>query len=126
MPAELIVGVDVPAAMLWDFDGALVETEDHWHSAEARLLAEWGLVLTPEQKLRLTGLNLTTAIATMMEWALEDSRPGLESSSGAGVPTIGIPFTQQLDGGPMRQLIPTLDGVGLVELGGLWRVMRDA
>ncbi|MFT3874861.1 MAG: HAD family phosphatase [Propioniciclava sp.] len=231
MPAELTIGVDLPSALLWDFDGTLVETEHHWHTAESRLLAEWGLDLAPEQKRQLTGLNLSTAIATMMSWAgvtdadpadagrrltsymldelrshsiifrpgartllesafeagipcalvsashedilatvvdllpagmfativagnhithgkphpepyltaasrlgyaprdclaLEDSRPGLESASGAGVPTVGIPFEQELDGGPLRRLLPTLRDVGLIELGVVWRELRDA
>lgn len=69
MPADLTIGVDVPAAVLWDFDGTLVETERHWHHAEARLMRDWGAEITPEQQFSLTGLNLAGAVAALAEWA---------------------------------------------------------
>lgn len=53
MPAELR-----PAALLWDFDGTLVDSEPSWFAAEVRLMAEWGHPWTREDAAQLTGLGL--------------------------------------------------------------------
>ena len=230
MPADLSIGVDVPAAVLWDFDGTLVETEHHWHSAEARLMRDWGAEITREQQLSITGLNLTSAIAALAGWAgaadadqeeagrrlnaymleefqsqdilwrpgardlldemaqaglpcavvsashtdilatvvdtlpgvfatvvggnhvrfgkphpepyltaadrlgvaprdciaLEDSINGAASAGTAGVPTLGVPFMQELPQVPGRRIVPTLEGLSLADVGRLWRELRDA
>lgn len=47
-----------PAALLWDFDGTLVDSEGSWYAAEVRLMAEWGHAWSPEQAARLVGLGL--------------------------------------------------------------------
>ena len=31
------------AAVLWDLDGTLIDTEDYWHAAEVRLAARSGV-----------------------------------------------------------------------------------
>lgn len=230
MPADLTIGVDIPAAVLWDFDGTLVETEHHWHSAEARLMRDWGAEITPEQQLSLTGINLAAAVAALADWAgaedadheeagrrltaymlerfgseeivwrpgardlleeiahagipcavvsashtdilatvvdtlpgvfatvvggnhvsfgkphpesyltaagrlgvaprdciaLEDSVSGVASAGTAGVPTLGVPFMQELPQAPGRRIVPTLEGLSLTDVGRLWRELRDA
>ncbi|MDO5533921.1 MAG: HAD family phosphatase [Propionibacteriaceae bacterium] len=65
----LVPGVDIPAALLWDFDGTLVDSEKSWHAAEARLMAEWGGgVMTPEQHHSLVGNSLRDSALAIMEW----------------------------------------------------------
>lgn len=76
MPADLVPGVDVPAALLWDFDGTLVDSEKSWHAAERRLMAEWDAPLTPEQQRSLTGMSLRDSALQLMEWA---EREGLDA-----------------------------------------------
>ena len=48
----------VPAAVLWDMDGTLVDTEPYWMVAEHELIAEWGGVWTHEDGLQLVGQGL--------------------------------------------------------------------
>lgn len=53
---------NTPAAVLWDMDGTLVETEAYWISAQSGLLVRHGLPpLTPEQDLALVGSSLPSA-----------------------------------------------------------------
>lgn len=51
-----------PAAVLWDMDGTLVETESYWITAQSGILERHDLPpLTPAQDLELVGSSLTTA-----------------------------------------------------------------
>lgn len=47
-----------PAAVLWDMDGTLVDTEPYWMLAEHELIAEWGGTWTHEDGLQLVGQGL--------------------------------------------------------------------
>ena len=47
-----------PAAVLWDLDGTLVDTEPLWRRAEARLVAEFGGTWREEDGLALVGTAL--------------------------------------------------------------------
>ncbi len=47
-----------PAAVLWDMDGTLVNTEPYWISAETELIHEFGGDWTHEEALQLVGLGL--------------------------------------------------------------------
>ncbi|WP_460773943.1 HAD family hydrolase [Microbacterium sp. GXF7504] len=47
-----------PAAVLWDMDGTLVDTEPYWMAAETPLVESFGGTWTHEQALRLVGLGL--------------------------------------------------------------------
>ncbi|MDH2444637.1 HAD family phosphatase [Amnibacterium sp. CER49] len=49
---------DVPAAVLWDLDGTLVDTEPHWMAAETDLVSGFGGTWTHEQALTLVGQDL--------------------------------------------------------------------
>lgn len=49
---------ELPAAVLWDMDGTLVDTEPYWLLAEAELVDSYGGVWTPEDGLRLVGSGL--------------------------------------------------------------------
>jgi HAD superfamily hydrolase (TIGR01509 family) len=46
------------AAVLWDLDGTIVDTEPLWMAAEHRLAAEHGAVWTDEDALQLVGSSL--------------------------------------------------------------------
>ncbi|WP_380156426.1 HAD family hydrolase [Kineococcus sp. R86509] len=48
----------VPAAVLWDMDGTLVDTEPHWIAAETALVGRYGATWTHEQALQLVGSAL--------------------------------------------------------------------
>ena len=47
-----------PAAVLWDMDGTLVDTEPHWIAAEHALMARHGASWSHEQALQLVGSAL--------------------------------------------------------------------
>ncbi len=47
-----------PAAVLWDMDGTLVNTEPYWIAAETELIHEYGGDWTHEEALQLVGLGL--------------------------------------------------------------------
>ncbi|WP_232547888.1 HAD family hydrolase [Propioniciclava soli] len=220
-----------PAALLWDFDGTLADTEPSWRIAERRFLAELGVEVDPVRQTELIGLSTEASAARMLGWAgrddfdpvaagalvegyafevisselvpfrpgarelladaraagvpcalvsasstrilrratrelpegsfdaviggdtvthgkphpepylrgaaalgvepgaclaLEDSRPGLASAEAAGVPSLGIPFAQELAPGERQRIVRTLDGVGFAEASALWRELTDA
>lgn len=50
-----------PAAVLWDMDGTLVDTEPYWMAAEERLVASHGGTWTHEESLQLVGSGLEDA-----------------------------------------------------------------
>jgi HAD superfamily hydrolase (TIGR01509 family) len=58
LPAD---GRRLPAAVLWDMDGTLVDTEPCWMGAEAALVEEFGGRWTDEDSVRMIGLPLEPA-----------------------------------------------------------------
>jgi HAD superfamily hydrolase (TIGR01509 family) len=48
----------MPAAVLWDMDGTLVDTEPYWMAAETPLVESFGGTWSHEQALQLVGLGL--------------------------------------------------------------------
>jgi HAD superfamily hydrolase (TIGR01509 family) len=48
----------LPAAVLWDMDGTLVDTEPYWMAEERALVARYGGVWTQEHALQLVGNDL--------------------------------------------------------------------
>lgn len=117
MPAE------GPAALLWDFDGTLVDSVESWYAAEVRLMAEWGHSWSREQASQLTGLGLDEYARVLLaaagrdgdvafyadvlhDYALEHmrahgiaERPGafdlVRRASGAGLPCAVVSATYQ-------------------------------
>jgi HAD superfamily hydrolase (TIGR01509 family) len=61
MPADSAKVSWRPAAVLWDMDGTLVDTEPAWIEAELALAAAYGRAWTVEQGLGLVGSDLPTA-----------------------------------------------------------------
>lgn len=58
MSRELLTGRSLPAAVLWDMDGTLVDTEPYWIEAEHRLVAAHGGRWSDEDGLALVGNSL--------------------------------------------------------------------
>lgn len=57
----------MPAAVLWDMDGTLVDTEPYWIQAEFDLVAEFGGTWTDQDAHTLVGSALLTAAAYIRE-----------------------------------------------------------
>ncbi|MBM7504773.1 HAD family hydrolase [Agromyces aurantiacus] len=53
----------LPAAVLWDMDGTLVDTEPYWMRAEIELIREFGGSWTEEDALQVVGAGLWDAAA---------------------------------------------------------------
>jgi HAD superfamily hydrolase (TIGR01509 family) len=53
-----VVTPTLPAAVLWDMDGTLVNTEPYWISAETELIESFGGSWTHEEALQLVGSGL--------------------------------------------------------------------
>lgn len=51
----------LPAAVLWDMDGTLVDTEPYWMAAETPLVESYGGTWSHEQALQMVGLGLEDA-----------------------------------------------------------------
>jgi len=58
---------ELPAAVLWDMDGTLVDTEPLWISGEHQLAEEHGAVWTEEDSLHLVGSDLLDAARYIKE-----------------------------------------------------------
>jgi len=50
--------VALPAAVLWDLDGTLVDTEPSWNAAQHRLVASYGGTWSEEHALQVVGSDL--------------------------------------------------------------------
>src|SRR5690625_7148451 len=48
----------LPAAVLWDLDGTLVDTEPSWNAAQHRLIASYGGTWSEEHALQVVGSDL--------------------------------------------------------------------
>lgn len=64
-----------PAAVLWDMDGTLVDTEPYWIAAEYALVAEHGGTWTDDDAHALVGSALLTAAAYIRERGGVDLEP---------------------------------------------------
>lgn len=60
-------GRALPAAVLWDMDGTLIDTEPFWIAAETSLVAEFGGTWTHEDALSLVGSDLLAAADVLRE-----------------------------------------------------------
>lgn len=64
-PSALVRG-GLPAAVLWDMDGTLVDTEPAWMQAEADLVTEHGLTWTAADAARMIGMPLLGAAEVLI------------------------------------------------------------
>src|SRR5690606_9402352 len=53
-----VVTTSLPAAVLWDMDGTLIDSEPYWISAETALVESFGGTWTHEEALVLVGQGL--------------------------------------------------------------------
>lgn len=60
-PVTLREPAPTPAAVLWDMDGTLVDTEPYWMAAEHELVSSFGLSWTADDAARMIGLPLLAA-----------------------------------------------------------------
>jgi HAD superfamily hydrolase (TIGR01509 family) len=60
-----------PAAVLWDMDGTIVDTEPYWMRAESELVASFGGTWTAEDGMRLVGSGLHQAAGVLQEAGVE-------------------------------------------------------
>ena len=58
----------LPAAVLFDMDGLLVDTEPVWTVAEVELARELGGEFTPELKAAIVGTRMEVAVPTVLRW----------------------------------------------------------
>lgn len=123
----------LPAAVLWDMDGTIVDTEPHWIAGEYRLAAVHGKVWTEEDALHLVGSDLRDAavyikarldshlepdeivdwlghrVATALRETL-DWRPGakelIEAYHAAGVPQALVTMSYAYIAAPVVEALP--------------------
>jgi len=57
----------VPAAVLWDMDGTLIDSEPYWIAAETELCAKFGVAWTQEDGLQLVGNSLESSAEVLRE-----------------------------------------------------------
>lgn len=67
-----------PAAVFWDMDGTLIDTEPLWGEATYALAEQLGRPLTPEVRERTVGGSFANTLAIVAEWAGYELRPGDE------------------------------------------------
>ena len=58
----------VPAAVFFDMDGLLIDSEPIWTVAEVELAQQLGGVFTPELKTAIVGTRLEVAVPTILRW----------------------------------------------------------
>lgn len=72
-----------PAALLWDMDGLLVDSEPLWTIAERELFGTWGVAFTPAMKAAMVGSRLDASVRMMIGFggaAAAGSTPGQVSA----------------------------------------------
>lgn len=62
-----VVTAPIPAAVLWDMDGTIVDTEPYWMRAETDLVAEHGGTWTEAQGMQLVGSGLVQSARILQQ-----------------------------------------------------------
>ncbi|MDQ1084328.1 MULTISPECIES: HAD family phosphatase [Microbacterium] len=85
-----------PAAVLWDMDGTLVDTEPYWMAAETPLVERFGGTWTHEQALGMVGLALEDSARLLQNagvpWSADDIIAYLTDEVLRQLATTGVPF----------------------------------
>ena len=66
---------NVPAAVLWDMDGTLVDTEPYWFAAENQLVESFGNTWSEEHAHAVVGFDLLDTAAYIIEHGGVDLAP---------------------------------------------------
>ncbi|MFD1337919.1 HAD family hydrolase [Microbacterium lemovicicum] len=102
----------VPAAVLWDMDGTLVDTEPYWMAAETPLVEEFGGTWTHEQALDLVGRGLEDSARIFQAAGVRMSVPEiidrLTDDVMASLAADGVPFRPGA-----RELLAELRAAGI-------------
>ncbi|WP_375389228.1 HAD family hydrolase [uncultured Amnibacterium sp.] len=61
----------LPAAVLWDMDGTLIDTEPFWFAAETELVGRFGGVWTHEQAIALVGSGLRDGARVLQQHGVD-------------------------------------------------------
>ncbi|GAA5197620.1 HAD family phosphatase [Microbacterium jejuense] len=100
------------AAVLWDMDGTLVDTEPYWMAAETPLIESYGGSWTHEQALGLVGLGLEDSARILQEAGVRMSTDAIIDHLTAEVmrqlSETGIPFRPGA-----RELLADLRAAGI-------------
>lgn len=62
---------DLPAAILWDMDGTLIDSEPYWIDAECELAAQFGAAWTRDDGLKLVGSPLPTSALILRDAGID-------------------------------------------------------
>ena len=65
-----------PAAVFWDMDGTLIDTEPLWGQATYELSELVGKRLTPEERLKTMGGSFDSTLSIVAAWAGVELQPG--------------------------------------------------
>ncbi|WP_255449052.1 HAD family phosphatase [Cellulomonas sp. JZ18] len=102
---------DLPAAVLWDMDGTLIDTEPHWMAAEVELVEAHGGVWTHADAVGMVGSSMAVCAAALQErgvaLGVEEIAHALNSAVGAAV-AAGIPWQPGA-----RELVEALRAAGV-------------
>lgn len=102
----------LPAAVLWDMDGTLVDTEPYWMAAEGPLVESFGGEWTHEKSLELVGLGLDDAARVLQRAGVRLAVPEivdrLTDEVRASLRREGVPFRPGA-----RQLLRDLRDAGV-------------
>ena len=60
----------LPAAVLWDLDGTLIDTEPYWMECEHELVRSFGGVWTDDDAMSIVGFDLLNAAAVIKRRAV--------------------------------------------------------
>ncbi|PPK94667.1 HAD superfamily hydrolase (TIGR01509 family) [Kineococcus xinjiangensis] len=71
-------GRPLPAAVLWDMDGTLVDTEPYWMECEQQVIGRAGVRWSREHALTLVGKSLPEAGAIIRDYVLAAGGPALD------------------------------------------------
>ncbi|MET1052044.1 MAG: HAD family phosphatase [Mycetocola sp.] len=86
----------LPAAVLWDMDGTLVDTEPYWISSETDLVESFGSTWTYEDAMTLVGSGLWESARVLqghgVDMSEDDIVSHLTSRVQARLATDGVPF----------------------------------
>ncbi|GAA1348556.1 HAD family phosphatase [Falsarthrobacter nasiphocae] len=61
----------LPAAILWDMDGTIIDSEPYWMTAERELVERFGLTWTSEDAIQLVGQALPTSAAILQRHGID-------------------------------------------------------